>query len=383
VFGYRIVALRKDFRREIGDSYQTGIEKMLPKPLPRPVFWKKAIYGWRFRSRIPLWTAPITLACLYFLTLAGRCADSTNNLEEFPAELVHFEPYAKNPVFTAEGAGHWDVKIRERGWIMHEGNSWQMWFTGYDGNYDSQKMLGRATSRDGLNWTRDSGNPLDAKDWFEDMTVVRRGTKFYMFSEGPQDHAHWFTSPDGRDWTRQGTLDIRRVDGQPISPGPFGTPTVWFENDDWYLLYERYDQGVWLAKSNDLKVWANVQDEPVLEPGPSDYDKYRIAANQVVKYQGRYYVFYHGSGTAMPPRQWTTNVAVSTDRVHWKKYPGNPIVPGDRSSGIVVAVNGEQAAGESPENSARVSQFEFDRPTKFRLYTMHGQVEAFLPAAAK
>ena len=35
---------------------------------------------------------------------------------------------------------------------------------------------------------------------------------------------------------------------------------------------ERRDAGVWLARSRDLKVWTNVSDEPVLLPGPSDYD---------------------------------------------------------------------------------------------------------------
>ena len=36
---------------------------------------------------------------------------------DFPRELVEFEPYAENPIFTGAGPGHWDVKIRERGWI--------------------------------------------------------------------------------------------------------------------------------------------------------------------------------------------------------------------------------------------------------------------------
>ncbi len=308
----------------------------------------------------------------------GRCEEPTT-AAEFPTELVHFTPYAKNPVFTAEGPGHWDVKIRERGWIMREGNRWHLWFSGYDGNYDSQKFLGHATSTDGFSWVRDAANPLDSKDWFEDVTVLKRGGTYYMFSEGPQDHAHWFTSPDAVNWTRQGTLDIRQTNGQPISSGPFGTPVVWFENDIWYLMYERYDQAIWLATSKDLKIWTHVQDQPVLEPGPDDYDKFRIAVNQVIKYQGRYYAFYHGSGTPMPPRTWTTNVAMSTDRVHWKKYPLNPLVPGDRSSGIVIAeVDSQPVANENAADST-VNQFEFKRPTKFRLYTMHAQVEAFLP----
>ena len=65
--------------------------------------------------------------------------------ELFPPELTKFEPIALNPVFTARGEGHWDVKHRERGWIVREGDLWRMWFTGYDGTKTGQRQLGYAT----------------------------------------------------------------------------------------------------------------------------------------------------------------------------------------------------------------------------------------------
>ena len=67
-------------------------------------------------------------------------------------------------------------------------------------------------------------------------------------------------------------LDIRPVDGSPITPGPRGPPSVWVENGGWYLFYERNDAALWLAKSSDLKTWTHVQDEPVLKCGPDAYD---------------------------------------------------------------------------------------------------------------
>ena len=36
------------------------------------------------------------------------------------------------------------------------------------------------------------------------------------------------------------------------------------------------------------------------------------------------------------PVTWTSNVAMSTDLIHWKKYPENPVVKGDFSSAILV-----------------------------------------------
>lgn len=272
----------------------------------------------------------------------------------FPAELVDFVPYSGNPVFTGGGAGSWDAKIRERGWILREDGTYKLWYTGYDGSREGVRRLGYATSADGVRWTRHAGNPLDREHWIEDMTVVRHAGTYYLFTEGRNDRAHWFTSSDGIRWTRRGTLDIRRTDGQPISEGPFGTPTVWREADRWVLLYERGDRGVWLATSPDLAVWRHVQDEPVLVPGPAEYDRDLVAVNQVVRHEDRYYAVYHGSARTGPQAGlWSTAVAASTDLVHWQKYPGNPLFPvsANKSSGLLVH-DGRQ----------------------FRLYTMHPEV---------
>ncbi len=276
----------------------------------------------------------------------------------FPPELVDFAPYTANPVFTAQGTGHWDVRIRERGWILKEGDTYKMWFTGHEGKRGGLMMLGYATSPDGLNWTRHAGNPVYREHWTEDMMVIKHDAVYYMFAEGLHDRAQLLTSQDGVTWTRLGQLDVRLTNGRPINPGPYGTPTAWLENGVWYLFYERRDLGVWLATSKDLKVWTNVQDEPVLSLGPDNYDKDQIALNQIVKYGGRYYAYYHGLGRGASPRGWCTAVATSTDLIHWEKYPGNPLFPlkENKSSGILVH-DGKQ----------------------FRLYTMHNEVHVHFP----
>jgi hypothetical protein len=281
-------------------------------------------------------------------------------LADFPPELVNWLPRSENPIFTAEGPGHWDVKIRERGWILHDGDVYQLWFTGYDGTKQGIKLLGYATSHDGIHWTRSRKNPIYRDHWVEDMCVVHRGNEYFMFAEGAHDnHAELLTSLNGEQWNWEGELDVRLADGKRPARKPCGTPSVWVENDEWYLLYEWLDKGVWLARSKGPvpRTWTNVRDEPVLTPGPAAYDKDMIAGDQVIKYRGAYFAFYHGSGSgAAVPRTWNTDVARSTDLVHWSKYPRNPVVPGDRSSGIVVP------AGHG-----------------FRLYTMHDRVDTFEP----
>lgn len=278
--------------------------------------------------------------------------------ESFPKELVEFTPYSSNPVFTAAGEGHWDLKIRERGWILFDAQApadqapWRMWYTGYDGTREGLRQLGLATSEDGIRWKRHPANPLSGDLWVEDMMIVPLNGTLYMFAEGRGDQAQLLTSTDGLKWTRVGTLDVRRTDGTPIEPGPYGTPTAWYEDGVWYLFYERRDLGIWLAKSKDMKVWHHVQDTPVLTPGPNEYDRDLIAMNQIVKQDGRYFASFHGSKAGS--KLWSTGVAVSRDLVHWTKFSGNPLFPvaANKSSGIFVHDG-----------------------TRYRLYTMHDQVQ--------
>ncbi|MDB5384474.1 MAG: glycosylase [Planctomycetaceae bacterium] len=285
-------------------------------------------------------------------------AQESPQAAEFPAEFLHWIPDSHNPIFTGAGPDHWDVKIRERGWILREGDAWSLWYTGYDGTKTGRRMLGYATSSDGLSWTRFAQHPLDDQHWIEDVQVLKVDDVYYMFAEGLNDQAQLLVSKDKVHWQPRGTLDIRYTNGKPITPGPFGTPTAFYENKAWYLFYERSDQGIWLAKSTDLAVWHHVQDEPVIGLGPNHYDAKMIAMNQVLKHDNKYYAMYHGSGSVEKPSVWTTNLAVSSDLIHWKKYPGNPLLPEkeNKSSGILV-------------NDGK----------RYRLYTMHDTVQVHFP----
>lgn len=296
-----------------------------------------------------------TSLLLSAIIILCSCAHSNDNKVEFPPEMTTFTPYEHNPVFAGTGQDTWDKNIRERGYILHEDGLYRLWYTGYNEDLSDNRFLGYATSEDGLHWRRYAGNPLVTDEWIEDMQVVKHDSVYYMFAEGRNDIAHLLTSADGIHWQNIGDLDIRQSNGEPISKGAYGTPTAWFENGTWFLFYERDDLGIWLAASKDMKVWTNVQDEPVIKMGPEEYDQHAVAMDQVVKYKGRYYGFYHA--TAFDPwRDWTTNVAMSKDLIHWQKYPNNPIVAGNKSSGILVH-DGDQ----------------------YRLYTMHPDVRVYFP----
>ena len=302
--------------------------------------WKRRVVG-RF---LPLWF-------IFTGILTQSCTDASKDQSaslSFPSEMVSFRTADLNPIFAGTGdSADWDQHIRERGYILREDEVYHLWYTGYQDKPDAELHLGYATSPDGIHFTRYPDNPIFAESWTEDMMVLKDGDRYLMFAEGRHDIAHWLTSGDKIHWSDRGSLGIRKTDGSKIDPGPYGTPTVWKEESMYYLFYERNDSAIWLATSRDLNTWTNLQDDPVIDRGPEWYDKYGVALNQIVKYKGLYYGYYHG--TPQPDWSlWNTNVAVSQDLIHWTKYKQNPILEENKSSGILV-----------PDDEG------------FRMYTMH------------
>jgi len=295
----------------------------------------------------------LLLCSLLVITVALRSD------EPYPRDLIDFHLYPENPVFKGAGPGQWDEKIRERGWILHENGEYRLWFTGYVNKVGSIRQLGYATSPDGIHWTRSAQNPLEATQWIEDVMVVRDGTTLYMFAEGHNDETQLFSSSDGIHWKHLGKLDVRHANGEPISPGPFGTPTAWKENDLWYFFYERRDLGIWVATSKDMKVWTNLNDEPVIKPGPEEYDARAVAMNQIIKHDGKYYASYHGHAKEGVAR-WVSCLASSPDLRTWTKYSKNPLFPPEKNKSSAIFV---------PDGK------------KYRLYTMHDRVELHLPVS--
>ena len=283
--------------------------------------------------------------------------------EDWPRDLVAWTANPANPVFAGTGLERgWDRLIRERGWILVEDGVYHLWYTGYNDARSPNRNLGYAVSVDGVSWIKWPSNPVHASSWVEDVCVVKRGDTYFMFAEGEKDVAHLLTSTDRVHWQERGPLDIRLKDGTPIPPGPRGTPAVFVKDGTWHLYYERGDRGVWLATTRDPLIgpWVNVRDEPVLAMGPGQYDQHAVAFDQVFERDGVYYAYYHANAHDPWQKDWTTNLARSTDLVRWEKYPHNPLIARNSSSSVLVAPPG----GGRP-----------------RLYTMHPEARLFETAA--
>lgn len=297
----------------------------------------------------------LVVACV--LCLYGAIAEAAG--EDVPPELVEFGPASAGPLFSGGGPEAWDRDLRERGWIMRHGGRWHLWYTGSNPDRDPVRRLGHATSMDGLTWRRSANRPVVSDRWVEDVCVARacgrRGDVFLMVAEGEHDVAHRLVSRDLAAWRPCGPLDIRLAAGTPIPPGPRGTPTLILHRGLWHLFYERRDDGVWLATSRDGCTFTNVRDDPVIGCGPDGYDLHGVAVDQVVRFDGRWYAYYHASPD--PGRTtWQTCLAASDDLMHWRKWGGNPLLPVE------------------PTDPKRSSATLIHDGSRLRLYTTHPDV---------
>lgn len=160
----------------------------------------------RFHPRASrLFAGVVLLLAVSLATSCNRASTASpettsSNDEVFPKELVSFVPYKNNPVFTGTAENTWDHDIRERGYIVKEGDGYHMWYTGFRGDRKDPVMtLGYATSGDGIEWTRFRGNPIFTESWVEDMIeenkssgiLVHDGERYRLYTMHDQVHLHF------------------------------------------------------------------------------------------------------------------------------------------------------------------------------------------------
>ena len=119
-------------------------------------------------------TRTLLLVSASLAFLAAPRSDAAAD-EQFPAELVDFEPYQGNPVFAGAGKDTWDRTIRERGYIIREGDTYHLWYTGYnhnrsDAHYRRTMSLGNAyyhacVHRPWRDWTTNVAVSTDLIHW--------------------------------------------------------------------------------------------------------------------------------------------------------------------------------------------------------------------------
>jgi hypothetical protein len=298
-----------------------------------------------------IWGVPQAISNTNLIRISDAADPNAADVSNKPFFITHsafvkFTPAAANPVLGAGPPGSWDERITERGWFMYEDGMYHAWYGGWKGNYDHAVKnfvkLGYAYSTDGINWTKYPGNPIYNQHWTEDMVVVKNGNTYYLFAEseytGDGDGAtiDLYTSADKVHWTRHGV--VLPPGDEAWEANSVGTPTVWKDDNAWYMLYEGFGSGlagqVGLATSLDGKKWARHPKNPVMTNALGD--QFDIAIDSIVKVKEVYYAYGHyDSRTDVAGESiWAGGMFSSNDLIKWTAYPGNPILD---NSAVMVA----------------------------------------------
>jgi predicted GH43/DUF377 family glycosyl hydrolase len=234
--------------------------------------------------------------------------------------------------------------------VIYDTSQYVMWYSGADNNNGGNVSVGRATSPDGMHWTKDTLNPVmghgstvwDGKAaWIP--KVLKIGNAYTMWFTGANSSDVWqigrATSTDGMLWVQDTTNPVIPVG----APGQWDaalvhTGSVLFDGTKYRMWYTGLSQGygigtagIGLATSSDGIHWVkDTLNNPVLVAGSSGaWDPHGVGECSVVYDSASrlYHMFYDGNELDYFQETSGIGYASSADGIHWTKYAGNPVLP--------------------------------------------------------
>lgn len=164
-----------------------------------------------------------------------------------------------NPVLEVGATSEWDNGFLEGPSVIKDGNTYKMWYCGYDAvvdfsGTDGHANVGYATSVDGVNWVKHTNNPIlttGTNSWdsisVQDPHVIKQDEMYYMWYGGNNVDGYgqkvgYAWSSDGINWTKSnanpvltngatGTWDVNTA-SFPSVMNDDGTYKMWYTGKD-------------------------------------------------------------------------------------------------------------------------------------------------------
>ena len=242
-------------------------------------------------------------------------------------------------------------------WVIKEGDLYKMWYTCGGLNYPADTLLRSrqcyATSPDGINWTKYSGNPvLDVSytgDWdslgVETATVITdisapENERYKMWYAGQYYNSYRYdigyaTSPDGMNWTKYGSPVLQVGAASEWDNGFLEGPSVIKDGSVYKMWYCGYDAtvdvsgtdgqaNIGYASSTDGINWTKHINNPVVTVDLGSWDAVYVQDPHVIKDGDTYFMWYGGNEVDGYGQQ--VGFATSQDGITWFKSELNPVL---------------------------------------------------------
>jgi predicted GH43/DUF377 family glycosyl hydrolase len=220
---------------------------------------------------------------------------------------ITWTKYGGNPVIETGAVSQWDENGARSSTVIYESGLYKMWYTGDDD-------IGYATSTDGKNWTKYSGNPVLlrglASSWDDDdvcyPAVIKVGEIYHMFYTGITGstwrlgHAE---STDGINWEKYSSNPVVSGDTGEWDESGMSSPVVSYINDKFYMWYcgatTPTTARIGHAVSTDGTSWTKSENNPVIGYGIGGaWDDQSLSPSEVIYKNGQYYIWFNGWGGA-------------------------------------------------------------------------------------
>ena len=243
-------------------------------------------------------------------------------------------------VLDVGSPGTWDDARVGPDQILFENGVYRLWYTGWDGTTNLNFQIGLASSTDGINWMRDSLDPVVPKggtgDWDSAGTsqpsVIKEGDFYKMWYSGGNSSLRgigYAESPDGVHWTKH--------PGNPVlwqgSPGSWDSwSSHWCSVIKDGAQYRMWYSGgasftthrIGYATSPDGINWTKYVGNPVLAPDHcGSWDDVQVWFPEVVKEGSTFHMWYAGYDTNAVCR---IGYAISEDGITWEVQECNPVL---------------------------------------------------------
>ena len=269
-----------------------------------------------------------TIVCILILFLVSTFSDSFAQTD--------WMKYQGNPVLVPGSAGTWNDFSLAPGSILFDGTTYHIWYGGHDGTF---VRIGYATSVDGISWTSYEQNPvLDVgaagsweDEWVYKPYVLFDGSTYHMWYtgyDGTRVRIGYATSTDRTNWTKYENNPVMDTGPENIWEGNVvESPCILFDGNTYHMWYNGQDETsrrIGYATSPDGISWTKYEGNPVLDIGATGtWDQSMVEAPDVIFDGTKYHMWYSG---VVGGWSWRIGYATSLDGISWEKYAGNPVL---------------------------------------------------------